>query len=415
MSLVTAALQLFVVLVGIWVGLYALRHLLFSLNRLFAWQRSVPMPPQAQWPSLTVVIPMHNEEKVAQGVLEALLRCDYPQGALELLPVDDHSSDQTAAILASYAKKYPHIHPLYRRGGDRGKPRALNEALALARGEIVLIFDADYLPPPSILKRLCMAFANPKVGAVMGRVIPQNAKQNLLTRLLDLERSGGYQVDQQARFNLGLVVQYGGTVGGFRRQVIEQLGGFDPEILAEDTDLTFRLYAAGWQVVYDNKAECYEEAPETWEVRYRQLRRWARGHTQVLQKRLGAFMRSPHLNWLQKLDGVLLLGVYLVPPLLLLALAAHFALFMLGALPGGLWLAWTLPTVVFGAFGNFAPFFQVGSAAMLDGMRQRVLFLPWLMLGFFFSLFATSHGVWLALADLLARRSPGWEKTQRFR
>ena len=95
----------------------------------------------------------------------------------------------------------------------------------------------------------------------MGRVIPFNANQNLLTRLINLERSGGYQVDQQARYNMGLIPQYGGTVGGFRRQVIMDMGGFNPAVLAEDTELTFRLYTHGWKVIYANSAECYEESP----------------------------------------------------------------------------------------------------------------------------------------------------------
>src|SRR6202000_3077194 len=100
---------------------------------------------------------------------------------------------------------------------------------------------------------------------------------NLPTRLLALERSGGYQVDQQARYNLDLFPQYGGTVGGFRRSVVLDLGGFDALRLAEDTDMTIRLCLDGWRVLYANRAECYEEVPESWNVRFTQLRRWARG------------------------------------------------------------------------------------------------------------------------------------------
>jgi cellulose synthase/poly-beta-1,6-N-acetylglucosamine synthase-like glycosyltransferase len=110
--------------------------------------------------------------------------------------------------------------------------------------------------------------------------VPQNAGVNLLTRLLDLERSGGYQVDQQARFNLGAVAQYGGTVGGVRLSALDDVGGWHDGVLAEDTDLTYRLLMCGWRVAYLAHAECYEEVPQSWPVRFRQIGRWAKGHNQ---------------------------------------------------------------------------------------------------------------------------------------
>ncbi len=149
--------------------------------------------------------------------------------------------------------------------------------MELATGEIIIVFDADYRPARDMLKQLAIAFEDPEVGAVMGRVIPYNTNKNLLTRLINLERSGGYQVDQQARYNLRTIPQYGGTVGGFRKDVMLDMGGFNPLVLAEDTELTYRLYTHGWKVVYANSAECYEEAPETWEVRGRQI-------TQMVQR-----------------------------------------------------------------------------------------------------------------------------------
>jgi len=98
-----------------------------------------------------------------------------------------------------------------------------------------------------------------------------------VTRLVALERTGGYRVDQFARDNLGLIPQFGGTVGGFRRSLIESLGGWDADMLAEDTDLTFKVYLAGYKVRYVNDAECYEEAVENWRSYWRQRSRWAKG------------------------------------------------------------------------------------------------------------------------------------------
>src|SRR5262249_6521055 len=162
----------------------------------------------------------HNEEAVADGILIALIESDYPKDRVEIIPIDDHSKDATQEILQRYAAAHPYIKPLHRRSGPRGKPAGLNDALARASHEVAIVFDADYQPGRGLLRELAMAFVDPEVGAVMGRVVPRNAGAGLLTRLLDLERAGGYQVDQQARYTLDLMPQYGGTVGGFRRSLV---------------------------------------------------------------------------------------------------------------------------------------------------------------------------------------------------
>lgn len=396
--------------------LYAVRHWTLTWVRLARRQRTAPPElGEAHWPPLTVLVPMHNEEAVAAGVLDALVASDYPRERLEVIPIDDHSEDGTAAILDHYAAMHPFIKPLHRHLGQRGKPAGLNDALLRASHEIVLVFDADYQPPPHLLRRLAAAFSDPEVGAVMGRVVPRNSGVNLLTRLLELERAGGYQVDQQGRFTLDLVPQYGGTVGGFRRSLVQAWGGFDPRILAEDTELTLRLYTHGFTVAYVNAAECYEEVPETWEVRFRQLRRWARGHTQVLLAHAGAIPRSPYLTRAQKADALLLLGIYLVPPLLVSATAASLLLFLAGAIPAWELVLVALFTVTYNAFGNFAPFFQVAAAGVLDGMGARLRLVPLLLLVYLYNTWAVSAGIVAAITDVGRRQVPAWEKTDRFR
>ena len=154
--------------------------------------------------------------------------------------------------------------------------------MELVETEVILIFDADYIPGGGLIKQLVAPFFDPEVGGVMGRVVPLNVGTNLLTRLLDLERSGGYQVDQQARMNLRLVPQHGGTVAGVRLSALREIGGWNDNSLTEDTDLTYRLLLAGWKTVYQNRSECYEEVPETWQVRIKQIMRWAKGHNQAL-------------------------------------------------------------------------------------------------------------------------------------
>ena len=277
--------------------------------------------------------------------------------------------------------------------------------------DVALVFDADYVPGRAILRRLAAPFVDPEVGCVMGRVVPMNTGRNLLTRLLDLERTGGYQVDQQARMNLGLVPQYGGTVGGVRVAALDAVGGWNPGTLSEDTDATARLLVGGWKVAYVNRAECYEESPETWPVRVRQIRRWARGHTDVARRFTWPILRSRHLTLRERLDGALLMGVYAMSPVVLVGWAVAIALFYLGAHPLHGFVA-ALAVASYNTLGNFAAFFEIATGARLDGSPHRVRLLPLNLLGFVVSLVATSRAV---VNELLPGDRFVWHKTERFR
>jgi cellulose synthase/poly-beta-1,6-N-acetylglucosamine synthase-like glycosyltransferase len=235
---------------------------------------------------------------------------------------------------------------------------------------------------------------------------------------LDLERSGGYQVDQQARMNLHLVPQYGGTVAGVRKSALEEIGGWNENALAEDTDLTYRLLIAGWKTVYENRAECYEEVPERWPVRVRQITRWAKGHNQAMVSYIGRTAKCSGLGWFERIDGLLLLGVYLMGPVLLLGWLLAVVLFYTGAQIGG-----GLTVLALGAFttlGNFAAFFEIAAAARLDGSRQRIRLLPLTLFGFTVSLISVSHAAWQQVREntvghLFGNHELVWDKTERSR
>jgi cellulose synthase/poly-beta-1,6-N-acetylglucosamine synthase-like glycosyltransferase len=414
--MVVLILKIYIAFVAFVMVVYFTRHFIFSMNRIYGEQRLYYQDIfDSDLPFLSILIPMHNEETVARNILDALVDSDYPKDRLELIPINDHSNDGTAKILDEYAGRYPFVKPFHRTNGNRGKQNALNDAIQITAGEIILVFDADYVPPRGVLRDMAVCFNDPEVGAVMGRVIPVNTSRNLLTRILDMERSGGYQVDQQARHNLMLIPQYGGTVGGFRKKLLHACKGFDPRIITEDTELTFKLYVSGWKVAYANRVECYEEVPETWVSRSRQIRRWARGHTQVMFRYLIPVIRSRFLTPREKIDGVLLLSIYAVPAILFLGIADSVALFFLGEIN---LLTGVLPiilTVTCNTFGNFAPFYQIGVASFLDGSRQRIRLLPFLIFNFLFSLWYTTLGFFGAVIDLVSTRRVIWQKTKRFR
>lgn len=413
--MVVKVLQGYFIFTIIVMVVYAIRHFIFTFNRLFAKQRvSYRDIYDTDLPRVTVMIPMHNEETVLDNVINSLLKCDYDMDKLEIIAIDDHSEDATPEILDAHHEQNPMIKVLHRTGeGERGKPVGLNDALKIARGEVIIVFDADYRPSKNVIKKLASAFRDPKVGAVMGRVIPINARKNMLTVLLNLERSGGYQVDQQARYNLKLLPQYGGTVGGFRKSIMLATGGFDTKVLAEDTELTYRLYSQGWMVVYDNSAECYEESPESWQVRGKQIRRWARGHNEVLFKYFFKFLSSRHIKGWSKLDGMLLLFVYAVPFVLGLAQIDCLLLFFLGEM--NIFAGWgaILFLGVYNTWGNFAPFFEIGAGIFLDGMDDEIMALPQLCFSFYFYMWYISLGFIDAVVDRVTKRNVKWAKTKR--
>jgi len=399
------------------ITIYTVRHYIFTLNRLFGFQRHPYIDTDtADWPNVTVLVAAHNEEKVVSHILVALMAVSYPEDRLVVIPVNDRSSDGTREIIDRFAQAYPgRIRAFHREGGKGGKAAALKDAMALVETEVILIFDADYIPGSGLIKQLVAPFFDPEVGGVMGRVVPLNVQSNLLTRLLDLERSGGYQVDQQARMNLRLVPQHGGTVAGVRLSALREIGGWNDNTLTEDTDLTFRLLLAGWQTVYQNRSECYEEVPETWSVRIRQIMRWAKGHNQALGNYGMQLLFGKHLaTWRERVDGFLLLGVYAMAPITLVGWFLALAVFYQGTNP----LHGVIAMMSFAAYaatGNFAAFFEIAAAAKLDSTRQRICLLPFLALGFLVSILAVSRAVVSQMMAPVTGAQFHWDKTERFR
>jgi cellulose synthase/poly-beta-1,6-N-acetylglucosamine synthase-like glycosyltransferase len=397
--------------------MYGIRQAIFSLNRLYSRGDCIyNQISQAVWPTLTVFIAAHNEERVIADCMTAMLAADYPAEKLKIVVVNDRSSDDTEQIIDAFVADHPgRIEAFHRRGGKAGKAAALKDAMQTAMGDIAIIFDADYTPSPSLLKQLVAPFFDPEVGAVMGHVVPKNVNTNLLTRMLDLERSAGYQVDQQARMDMRLVPQYGGTVGGVRLSAVEAVGGWTDDVLAEDTDITFRLLIAGWKTVYNNQAHCYEEVPEEWSVRMRQVHRWAKGHNQVLLNYWGALLASRFVSLRERLDGFMLIQVFLIQPLLLLGWGLVVIMYYLNSLT---LMTLFLPLgllMFYGALGSFSAFLQTALAVLLDGHRNRIRLLPIQVLCFCSSLFSVSSALVEAVQDRYSQRELVWHKTARYR
>jgi cellulose synthase/poly-beta-1,6-N-acetylglucosamine synthase-like glycosyltransferase len=397
--------------------IYTARHYLFTLDRLFGFQRHPYIDTDsADWPPVTILVAAHNEEKVIANILSALTAVNYPQDRMLIIPVNDRSQDGTREIVDRFAKQSPdRIQPFHRVSGKPGKAAALKDAMQLVSTEVVLIFDADYIPGAGLIKQLVAPFFDPEVGGVMGRVVPLNCGTNLLTRLLDLERAGGYQVDQQARMNLRLVPQHGGTVAGVRLSALREIGGWNDSTLTEDTDLTYRLLLRGWKTAYQNRSECYEEVPESWTVRIKQIMRWAKGHNQAMMTYGLRLLFGRHRATLrERIDGTLLLGVYVMAPITILGWALALILFYRGTAPLHGLIA-LLSITTYAAVGNFAAFFEIAAAVRLDGHRNRLAILPLLGLGFVVSVVAVSAAAVSQIYGHLTKAEFHWDKTERYR
>ncbi len=367
---------------------YLLRHYIFTISVLRDSNKiQLAALSSSYQPTVSILIPAFNEEKVIERLLQRIANFTYPKDKLQTIVIDDFSSDKTGTIADNYKNKYSFIEVVHRSAseGRRGKASAMNQGFRLAKGEIILCFDADYCPQRNIVEKLTHPFIDPRVGAVQGRVVVLNEPQNLVTRLVALERIGGYRVDQEARDKLNLITQFGGTVGGFRRSVLENLQGWDESTLAEDTDLTFRIYLAGYKIRYCVNAQCYEEAVDNWKSYSHQRYRWAKGHMQCFFKHFGDVLKSKKLDRKEKIDGLLLLGVYFMPILVLLSILVGIPLVFQGSLIiQVVWLA--IPISLYCFVGNFAPFFEVGAGLYLDGRTRTQWLIPLLMFTFLFNI-----------------------------
>ena len=407
---------LLLLLTGLMIA-YLIRHYIFTLTVLKNTRKHGRNEKAAALnfkPTVSILVPAHNEENVIGRLLDRLTELTYPEDKTQIIVIDDASTDSTREITEKYAKNFNHIKVLHRnkKEGGRGKAAALNAGLKHATGEIILCFDADYYPQRDIVEKLTREFIDPKVGAVQGRVTVLNEPQNIVTRFVALERIGGYRVDQKARDYLGLIPQFGGTVGGFRRSLLESLGGWDEFILAEDTDLTFQVYLAGYKVRYVEDAECYEEAVENWRDYWKQRYRWAKGHMQTFFKHWLKVLKSKNLTLREKADGLLLLNVYFMPILVLLSWILIISLFSIEQPQWSHNFLNILPIMLYSSVGNFAPFFEIGIGAYLDGRTRAQWLIPLLIFTFLINTFiCTKALVDLTLSKIARKNSNHWEKT----
>jgi cellulose synthase/poly-beta-1,6-N-acetylglucosamine synthase-like glycosyltransferase len=239
---------------------------------------------EAELPHITVQLPLFNEMYVVERLLQAVTEIDYPRERLEIQVLDD-STDETVklarATVEAYARKGFDIHYIHRTDRTGFKAGALENGLHQAKGELVAIFDADFVPKPDCLRKLVHYFTDPLVGCAQMRWSHINGSYNLLTRLQTIMLDGHFVVEQTVRNRTGGFFNFNGTAGIWRRQAIEMSGGWQHDTLTEDTDLSFRAQLMGWKFVYLLEEDAPSEIPVEINAFKAQQRRWAKGVMQV--------------------------------------------------------------------------------------------------------------------------------------
>ena len=257
---------------------------------LFRWQWEAPTKDEPafqlrDWPFVSVLVPTHNEERVIGAALAAMLVMDYP--AFEVIVIDDGSTDGTLAVLAPLLADR-RLRVLRKRVNE-GKAMAMNDALSLARGEIILSLDADAEPDRFLLRHIVPHFDSPRVAAVTGNPRVRNTS-NFLARLQAVEFSSIISLLRRAQRVWGRIVTVSGVVAALRKRAVLDVGGFSPDMPTEDIELTWKLQKRHYDVRYEPKAVCWMTVPLSWRGLYRQRLRWAKGLAQVLHKHADVMM-----------------------------------------------------------------------------------------------------------------------------
>ncbi|HUW05082.1 MAG TPA: glycosyltransferase family 2 protein [Williamwhitmania sp.] len=305
-----------------------------------------------EFPSCTILIPAHNEEKVISYTIEAMLNLKYPKDKLKIMVINDGSKDRTKEIIEGYAANDSRVvlYDVPVGQGGKGKSRALNLAIKQAKSEVIAIYDADNTPDPMSLHYLVInLMSNKEYGAVIGKFRTVNKARNLLTRFINIETLSFQSMLQAGRWQMHNIATLPGTNFVMWKWLIDELDGWDEEALTEDSELSIRIYELGYKIKFCPYAVTWEQEPETWKVWIKQRVRWVRGNNYVIAK---FFRKIPHFkNKRLGLDLFYTMALYYIFFFAIIISDILFVLSLLSIitipLPGPYSVIWVMAIVLF--------------------------------------------------------------------
>ncbi len=362
-------------------------------------------------PSCTVLIPAHNEEKVIAATIEAMMNFNYPREKLQIVVVNDGSTDRTKEIINHYASidSRVELFDIPAGEGGKGKSRTLNKGMKSAKGEIIAVYDADNTPDPNSLRYLVIQLIrNKELGAVLGKFRTANKNKNWLTKFINIETLSFQSMLQAGRWQMHNISTLPGTNFVIWNRLITKLNGWDEEALTEDSELSIRIYEEGYKIKFIPYAITYEQEPEQWGIWIKQRMRWVRGNNYVISK---FFKHIPKFkNKRLAFDILYTLALYYI---FFAAIIISDLLFILSAsnavtivLPGPYTFVWLMAFVLF--------IFEIMLAISFDNEDSlRKIFL---ILFMYFSYCQLWIYIVLkaAYSDYIKKEKRNWVKTIRF-
>lgn len=368
-------------------------------------------------PFISVMVPAHNEGKVIVKTVESLLAFDYPKDRYEIIVINDNSSDNSAELLEAIQAKNParqlKVINTDNVTGGKGKSYALNIGFAESRGEYIAIYDADNTPERQALRILVGEITNDaKLGAVIGKFRTRNRNASWLTRFINIETLSFQWMAQAGRWALFKLCTIPGTNFIVRRSLLEAIGGWDVKAVAEDTEISFRIYMMGYRIKFQSKAVTWEQEPQTLPVWFKQRSRWAKGNIYVilknvplLFKREGRRVRFDILYFLS--IYFLLLTSLIVSDILLVLYALGFVHTTLAGLSGALWLLAILLFVA-GTFITLTT--EKGEISFSNLIFIMLMYVTYCQLW----MVVAAYGFFIFLKDTVLKKETKWYKTERF-
>ena len=293
----------------LFIFLYSLTQLTLTLKYRKSKRDPLQVQPPAlvKFPMVTIQLPIFNEQYVSERLIDATVKIDYPKDKLEIQVLDD-STDETFELIANKVGalqqkgfNIKHIHRVIRQGFKAG---ALAEGLVICEGEFVAIFDADFIPAKNFLMDSLIHFTNKKIGLVQTKWLHLNKNYNFLTRLQAFGLDAHFTVEQGGRNAAGHFINFNGTAGVWRKQCINEAGGWESDTLTEDLDLSYRAQLKGWEFKYLEGIGSPAELPAAMNALKTQQYRWNKGAAECAVKNLDKVIKSKDVSNSTKVHAI---------------------------------------------------------------------------------------------------------------